>query len=194
MEIVNAGLAFFGKSGGGVPSFKQFLEQSASIVPNTWWSHEDAGHTDEAKKEMYLRAGNENSFATPKPERLLHRILTIATNPGELVLDSFAGSGTTGAVAHKMGRNWIMIELGQHCRSHILPRLNKVVDGMDQGGISELVHWNGGGGFRYYHLAPSLLERDKYYNWIISKQYNAEMLSEALCKHEGFIYSPSETV
>src|ERR1017187_8218171 len=149
LEIANAGLAYFGKSGDGAPAFKQFLEQAARIVPNTWWSHEDAGHTDEAKKEMYSLAGKENAFATPKPERLLHRILTIATNPGDLVLDSFAGSGTTGAVAQKMRRRWIMVELGEHCHTHIIPRLRKVIDGEDPGGITEAVGCKGGGGFRY---------------------------------------------
>lgn len=110
------------------------------------------------------------------------------------MLDSFAGSGTTGAVAHKMGRRWIMIELGEHCHTHIIPRLQKVIDGTDQGGISQTVGWKGGGGFRYYRLAPSLLEKDKWGNWIINKEYNAAMLSEALCKLEGFTYNPSETL
>src|SRR5690606_18025109 len=119
LKIVDAGLAYFGKSGEGSPSFKQFLQDAPPIVPNTWWSHEDAGHTDEAKKEIHSLFGKDEAFATPKPERLLHRILTIATNPGDLVLDSFAGSGTTGAVAHKMGRRWIMVELGEHCHTHI---------------------------------------------------------------------------
>lgn len=79
----------------------------------------------------------------------------LATNPGDLVLDSFAGSGTTGAVAHKMGRRWIMVELGEHCHTHIIPRLKKVIDGEDKGGITESVGWQGGGGFRYYRLAPA---------------------------------------
>jgi len=107
------------------------------------------------------------------------------------VLDSFAGSGTTGAVAHKMGRRWIMIELGDHCETHIAPRLNKVIDGEDPGGITEAVGWKGGGGYRYFRLAPSLLEKDQFDNWVISKSYNAEMLAEAMCKHFGFTYSPS---
>ncbi len=193
LEIVDAGLAYFGKSGDGAPSFKQFLEESSAIVPNTWWQHEDSGHTDEAKKEISTLFGRNNSFDTPKPERLLHRILHIATNPGDLVLDSFAGSGTTGAVAHKMGRRWIMIELGEHCHTHIIPRLKKVIDGEDQGGISKAVNWQGGGGFRYYCLAPSLLEQDRWGNWVVNKNYNPTMLAEALCKLEGFTSAPSET-
>jgi adenine-specific DNA-methyltransferase len=116
------------------------------------------------------------------------------TEPGDWVLDSFAGSGTTGAVAHKMGRRWIMIELGEHCHTHIIPRLKSVIDGTDQSGISKSVNWKGGGGFRYYRLAPSLLEKDKFGNWVISKQYNAAMLAEAMCKHMGFTYCPDDNV
>ena len=127
-----------------------------------------------------------------KPESLLKRIIGMSTNPGDLVLDSFAGSGTTGAVAHKMGRKWIMVELGEHCHTHILPRLKKVIDGTDQGGISKAVGWKGGGGFRYYRLAPSLLEKDKWGNWVISKKYNGCMLAEAMCKHMGFTYAPDK--
>jgi len=128
-----------------------------------------------------------------KPEALIKRVIELASNPGDIILDSFAGSGTTGAVAHKMGRRWIMIELGEHCHTHIIPRVQKVIDGEDQGGISKAVNWKGGGGFRYYHLAPSLLEKDKWDNWVINKNYNAAMLAEALCKIEGFRYSPSDT-
>jgi len=138
--------------------------------------------------------GKHNVFPTPKPERLINRILHIATNPGDLVLDSFAGSGTTGAVAHKMGRRWIMVELGEHCHTHIIPRLKKVIDGEDPGGITKAVGWKGGGGFRYYRLAPSLLERDKWGNWVINEGYNSAMLTEALCKLEGFTYAPSDSV
>ena len=193
LEIVEAGLAYFGKSGDGAPSFKQFLEESSAIVPNTWWEHEDAGHTDEAKKEITNLFGKNNSFDTPKPERLIHRILHIATNPGDLILDSFAGSGTTGAVAHKMGLRWIMVELGEHCHTHIIPRLQKVIDGADQGGISKAVNWQGGGGFRYYKLAPSLIVNDRWGNPVVNPEYNAAQLAEALCKLEGFSYAPSET-
>ena len=116
----------------------------------------------------------------------------LATNPNDLVLDSFAGSGTTGAVAHKMGRRWIMIELGEHCHTHIIPRLQKVIDG-EQGGISKTVSWQGGGGFRYYKIAPTLIVKDRWGMEIINPEYNAEMLAEALTKLEGFTYAPSET-
>ena len=138
-----------------------------------------------------LTYANDGYFPTAKSEKVIERVLLIATNPGDLILDSFAGSGTTGAVAHKMGRRWIMVELGEHCHTHIIPRLQKVIDGDDAGGISKAVNWQGGGGFRYYSLAPSLLQKDKWDNWVINKAYNAEMLSQAVCKLEGFEYAPS---
>lgn len=129
-----------------------------------------------------------------KPEALIKRVIQMCTKPGEIVLDSFAGSGTTGAVAHKMGRRWIMVELGDHCSTHILPRLRNVIDGSDQGGISKTVEWEGGGGFRYYELAPSLLQLDKWGREVISKEYDAPMLAQAICKLEGFTYAPSPDV
>ncbi len=138
---------------------------------------------------------NEGGVEFPKgkkPEALIKRCFDLATKPGDIVLDSFAGSGTTGAVAHKMGRRWIMIELGEHCHTHVVPRLQNVIDGEDQGGISKAMNWQGGGGFRYYSLAPSLLQQDSYGQWVINKEYNAEMLAQALCKLEGFTYAPSD--
>jgi len=184
---------WFGKSGTSRPRLKRFLSEMEGQNAWTWWSNAEVGHNQEAKKEIGTLFGADNAFETPKPERLLHRIIHIASNPGDLVLDSFAGSGTTGAVAHKMGRRWIMVELGEHCHTHIIPRMKKVIDGTDQGGISKTVNWKGGGGFRYYRLAPSLLEKDKRGNWIISKGYNAAMLASAMAKHEGFVYNPDET-
>jgi adenine-specific DNA-methyltransferase len=190
------GRVYFGADGDGMPIIKRYLtEVQAGVVPRTWWPADEAGSNQEAKRDHLnkLLAGIP-PFETPKPERLLHRILTIATNPGDLVLDSFAGSGTTGAVAHKMGRRWVMVELGEHCHTHIIPRLRKVIDGSDTGGITEMVDWRGGGGFRYYRLAPSLLEKDKWGNWVISKEFNAAMLAEGLCKLEGFAYAPSDAI
>ena len=140
---------------------------------------------------------NEGGIAFPKgkkPEALIKRVLDLTTEDGDWVLDSFAGSGTTGAVAHKMGRHWIMVELGDHCDTHIIPRLRKVIDGEDKGGITEAVGWKGGGGFRYYHLAPSLLEKDRWGNWVIAKDYNAAMLAEAVCKLMNFTYAPSDSL
>jgi|LakMenEpi03Aug12_release.lakeMendotaPanAssembly.Ray.scaffolds.fasta_scaffold232006_1 adenine-specific DNA-methyltransferase len=127
-----------------------------------------------------------------KPEALLQIILKHFSNPGDLVLDSFAGSGTTAAVAHKMGRRWVTVEIGEHADTHVAPRLQKVIDGSDQGGISKAANWMGGGGFRYFTLAPSLLEQDKYGNWVIAQDYNSAMLAEAMCKHMGFTYAPSQ--
>lgn len=129
-----------------------------------------------------------------KPEALIRKVLELTTDPGDLVLDSFGGSGTTGAVAHKMGRRWIMVELGEHCHTHIIPRLKKVIDGTDQGGVSKPQEWKGGGGFRYYKLAPSLLKKDKYGQWVVNESYNAEMLAEAMCKHMNFTYAPSDEI
>lgn len=186
-------LEFLQKDGRWEIYVKQYLEESPTRPPATFWPSTEVGHNHEAKLEV--RAFNsENVFDTPKPERLIKRVLEIATDPNDLVLDSFAGSGTTGAVAHKMGRRWIMVELGEHCHTHIIPRMKKVIDGEDQGGISRGVEWKGGGGFRYYRLAPSLLEKDKWGNWVISHDYNAAMLAEAACKLEGFTYAPSDAV
>ena len=143
--------------------------------------------------EGIAKEGNVNFKKGKKPERLLQRIISLSTDPNEYVLDSFLGSGTTAAVAHKMGRRWIGIELGDHCYTHCLPRLKAVVDG-EQGGISKAVNWQGGGGFRFFELAPSLLKKDKYGNWIIDECYNADMLAAAMAKHQGFTYSPDSEV
>lgn len=177
-----------------VPALKLFLsEVREGMTPHNWWPHSEVGHTDEAKKESIALFGPDRVFDTPKPERLLQRIISLASDPGDIVLDSFAGSGTTGAVAHKMGRRWIMVELGEHCQTHIIPRLRKVIAGEDPGGVTGAVGWEGGGGFRYYRLAPSLLEKDRWGNWVISQTYNPAMLAEAVCKLMGFTYAPSET-
>ena len=172
------------KDGGEPKKLKNLL----SVAHYGMATYEDA--TEESRRLF----GASDAFDYPKPELLISTLLGSVTQPGDWVLDSFAGSGTTGAVAHKMGRRWIMVELGEHCHTHIIPRLKKVVDGEDPGGITEATGWKGGGGFRYYHLAPSLLEKDAFDNWIISKQYNPAMLAEAICKLEGFRYAPSETV
>jgi adenine-specific DNA-methyltransferase len=185
----------FGEGGDNIPAMKLYLKEvQDGLVPRTWWPHAEVGHSQEAKREIQALFSEGELFDTPKPERLLERVVTIATDPGDIVLDSFAGSGTTGAVAHKMGRHWIMVELGEHCSTHVAPRLRKVIDGTDGGGITEAVEWKGGGGFRYYELAPSLLEKDKWGREVISKAYNPSMLAQAVCKLEGFRYAPSDTV
>ena len=129
-----------------------------------------------------------------KPEKLISTIFDMASNPHDLILDSFLGSGTTSAVAHKMGRKWIGIECREQCFSHCIPRLQKVIDGTDQGGISKAVNWKGGGGYKFYELASTLIHEDAYGNKIISDEYNAEMLSEAMCKLMGYKYSPDQAV
>jgi adenine-specific DNA-methyltransferase len=184
-------LLYWGKDGKSkTPRLKMFLEDADPVVPRTVWPATEVGSTQTAMTEQ--KALFSIPFATPKPEVLLQRILHIASKDGDLVLDSFAGSGTTGAVAHKMGRRWIMVELGEHCHTHIIPRLKKVIDGEDKGGVTEAVGWKGGGGFRYYKLAPSLIVNDRWGNPVINPAYNAAMLAEALAKLEGFTYAPSE--
>jgi adenine-specific DNA-methyltransferase len=187
---------WWGKDGDNQPRLKRFLaDVMEGVVPQTIWFHQEVGNTQEAKKEVIaLIPEAPDVFQTTKPERLIRRILALSTNRGDWVLDSFAGTGTAGAVAHKMGRRWVMIELGEHCQTHIIPRLRKVIDGSDAGGITRAVGWNGGGGFRCFRLAPSLLEKDKWGNWVINKQYKPEMLAEAVCKLEGFVYAPRDTV
>lgn len=185
----------FGKNGNNKPCIKRFLTEveESKIVPKSVWLYEEVGENRNARQEV-KKFNLVDPFSTPKPEKLLERIIHLATNRGDLVLDSFAGSGTTGAVAHKMGRRWIMVELGEHCHTHIIPRLQKVIDGEDQGGISKAVNWQGGGGFRYFRLAPTLIVNDKWGNQIINPDYNPEMLAEALAKLEGFTYMPSENL
>lgn len=191
---VAEGLIWWGKNGNNkVPSLKRFLSslKSEGINAQTVWTWQEVGHTQDGKKEQ-LAILPSDPFPTPKPEKLLSRIVELATRPGDLILDSFAGSGTTGAVAHKMGRRWIMVELGDHAVTHIVPRLKKVIDGKDPGGVTEATGWKGGGGFRFYRLAPSLLEKDRFGNWVIAREYNPAMLAEALCKHLGFTHAPSQ--
>ncbi len=128
-----------------------------------------------------------------KPEFLIARIFEMTSNEGDLVMDSFLGSGTTASVAAKMNRKWIGIELGDHAITHCIPRLKLVIDGKDSGGATKAVNWKGGGGFKFYNLAPSLLRKDSFGNFVIDEKYNANMLSAAMCKHEGFKYSPDES-
>ena len=193
-EKIKTGEIRFTPDGKGIRR-RTYLADMEGLPPSTLWANlDETGHNRQAKyelKNLFPERAVTDLFGTPKPERLIKRVLELATKPGDLVLDSFAGSGTTGAVAHKMGRRWLMVELGDHCLSHIVPRLRKVIDGTDLGGITEATDWKGGGGYRYYRLAPSLLEKDQFGQWVISKAYNAVMLAEAMCKHFGFTYAPS---
>lgn len=192
-ELIQDNRIYFGPNGNNVPRQKKFLRdgEEVGLTPETIWYADEVGTNDTAKRHSNALFDG-HGFDNPKPEELLTRIFEIATDPSDLVLDSFAGSGTTGAVAHKMGRRWIMVELGEHCDTYIFPRLKKVIQGDDPGGITEAVGWRGGGGFRYYRLAPSLLEKDRWGNWVISRTYNPNMLAEAVCKLMGFAYAPSE--
>lgn len=151
----------------------------------TVWKHGDIPKADLA---------NEGGVGFPrskKPEQLIKRILEISTNEGDIVLDSFLGSGTTAAVAHKMGRKWIGIELGDHCYTHCKPRLERVIDGEDKGGVTKSLNWKGGGGFKFYELAPSLLKKDFLGQYVIDREkYDDEMLAMAVAKINGYKYAP----
>lgn len=185
---------WFGKDGKSIPSRKTFLcdLKKQGVPSKTLWRFDEVGHNHEAREEV--KAFNSKSvFATPKPERLIKKILTLASNPGDIVLDSFLGSGTTAAVAHKMGRVWIGIELGNHCYTHCLPRLKSVVDG-EQGGVSKELNWTGGGGYKFYELAPTLLVEDAHGNPVFSDKYSPEMLVAAVTKLNGFHYAPDADV
>ena len=153
------GRIWFGKKGNNQPRQKKFLSETTGMYAWSWWPNKEVGHNQEAKKEILNIFTGDITFDTPKPERLIQRILEIATNPGELVLDSFLGSGTTAAVAHKMNRNYLCIEMGDHAKTLCVPRLEKVIAG-EQGGISDSVNWQGGGGFSFYELSAPMF--DKY--------------------------------
>jgi adenine-specific DNA-methyltransferase len=192
-EAIADNRIWFGVSGENVPAVKRFLSDvKKGITAKTLWFRNEVGDNQEAKQEAIV-FNSESVFATPKPERLIERVLTLGSVPGDLILDSFLGSGTTAAVAHKMGRRWIGIELGSHCYTHCLPRLKAVVDG-EQGGISALVDWNGGGGFKFYELAPTLIVKDSHGQPVFNDKYNAQMLVAAVVKLNGFIYAPDPEV
>ena len=194
-EYIADNRIWFGEDGNNTPRIKRFLsEVKDGITSMTLWLRDEVGDNQEAKREIKALFKDISVFDTPKPERLIERVLTLGSNPGDLVLDSFLGSGTTAAVAHKMGRRWIGIELGEHCDTHCVPRLKKVIDGEDAGGITKSANWRGGGGFRYYNLAPSLVKFDEWGNPVINKDFNENMLVRALCKVEGFNFDPSPDV
>ena len=192
LELVRDNRIWFGPDGNSMPRRKTFLSEHEGVIPWTWWTNKEVGHNQEAKKEILALFGANNVFDTPKPERLLHRIIHIASNPGDLVLDSFLGSGTTAAVAHKMGRKWIGIEMGNQAYTHCKVRLDKVINGEDAGGITKAVNWNGGGGYDFYELAPTLINQDAFGEPIINKEYKAEQLAAAVALHEGFTFQPDK--
>lgn len=193
-QLVNEKRIWFGLDGGNVPTIKRFKsEVIEGVVARTVWLRDEVGDNTEAKREA-LELNQDNVFATPKPEKLVYRVFILGSNENDLVLDSFLGSGTSAAVAHKMGRKWIGIEFGDHAITHCLPRLKKVVQGKDGLALSDALAWKGGGGFKFYELAPSLLRKDKYGNWVIDEKYNANMLAAAMCKHEGFRFFPDKEI
>lgn len=180
------GRVYFGKEGRGRPNIIRYLSEDEGLVPWTWWPHEEVGHTDEAKKESMALTKAGEAFDTPKPERLLKRIVEIGSNPGEVVLDCFLGSGTTSSIAQKMGRRWIGIERSQATLDRfVIPRLTQVVEGTDSGGISETLGWQGGGGFRILDVAPSMFEADEGSVFIAEWASNGK-LSEATAAQLGF--------
>ena len=191
-EMVADNRIWFGKDGNNAPRVKKFIsEVKGGVVSTTLWTRDECGDNQEAKREIKaLFPEEKNPFDTPKPERLIHRVITLATNPGDIVLDSFLGSGTTAAVAHKMGRRWIGVEMGDHVYTHCLPRLQKVIKGEDSGGVTKATGWTCGGGFKFYELASSLIIKDSFGMDIISPEYNADMLAEAMCKVLGYHYNP----
>lgn len=157
-ELVLDNRVWFGENGDNMPRLKRFLsEVKNGTTALTIWTYDEVGHNQDAKKEV-KQFNSEEVFETPKPERLIERILILATNKGDLVLDSFLGSGTTAAVAQKMGRKYIGIEMGEHAITHCVPRLKQVIDGTDQGGISKNVNWQGGGGYTFYDLGPAIFD------------------------------------
>ncbi len=173
-----------GKYFQGVPLDKLNSENNTKTLPiNNFYDLAGSFGNCRTEGGVDFRSGK-------KPEALIEMLLSHFSKKGDLVLDSFLGSGSTAAVAHKMGRRWIGVELGEHAKTHCYPRLKMVCDGSDQGGISKAQNWKGGGGFKFYTLAPSLLNSDKFGNLVINKEYNADMLAAAMAKQEGFRYSP----
>jgi len=148
---------WFGRNGDAIPSLKRFLsEVKEGVVPQTIWFRDEVGDNQDAKKEIKALF-SESIFDTPKPEALVKKMIEVGTQEGDLVLDSFLGSGTTSAVAHKMNRRYVGIEMGEHAVTHCLPRLQKVIEG-EQGGISEAVGWKGGGGFKFLRLGEPVFD------------------------------------
>ena len=200
LQLVADNRIWFGQQGKNRPRQKRFLTEMAGQSAWSWWTNKEVGHNQEAKKENNALFGSNNAFDTPKPERLIQRIIHIASNPGDLVLDSFLGSGTTAAVAQKMGRRWIGVEMGNHAYTHCKVRMDKVIAGEDPGGITKAQNWQGGGGYRFYEVAPTLINKDPFDEYVINKDpfdeyvinedYDANMLAAAVALHEGFRYQP----
>ena len=191
-EWIKDSRIWFGAAGKNKPSVKIFLsEVQDGMVPKTIWFRREVGDNQEAKQEIKNIFSND-IFDTPKPERLLKRILELGSKPGDIVLDSFLGSGTTAAVSHKMGRKYIGIEMGEHAYTHVQKRMKKVVDGKDGLKLSEVLDWKGGGGFKFYELAPSFIVIDEFGNPVIDVYFNETKLLKAICKLMNYTFIPSQ--
>jgi adenine-specific DNA-methyltransferase len=186
------GLLWFGTRGDAMPTRKVYLaEAREGVIARTWWPHDETGSSQDGKREIKTLFPDVEPFATPKPEKLLHRILQVASNPGDTVLDCFVGSGTTAAVAQKMGRRWVAVEReAETVEDFALPRLKKVVAGDDPGGISERADWSGGGGFRVLDVAESMFEADDGMVFLADWMTNGA-LAEATAAQLGFPYEDS---
>ena len=193
LEALNDNRIIFGKNGKSKPQMKRFLSDSeakGTVLTNLW--NDLDTNTNATKHSQKLFEGK--SFTNPKPEDLISRIINLSTKPGDIVLDSFLGSGTTAAVAHKMNRIWIGVEMGDQCYDFCKVRIDKVINNEDDGGITTNVGWKGGGGYKFYELAPTLISEDTFGEPVINKYYNYEMLSRAVALHEGFEYNPDKEI
>jgi len=187
-ELLAAGRIYFGQDGAGQPNVIRYLDEDEGLVPWTWWPHDEVGHTDEAKKEILERFPDAPAFGTPKPERLMQRVIHIASDPGDIVLDCFLGSGTTAAVAHKMGRRWVGMEWSaETVATYALPRLTAVAEGKDAGIVTEALEWEGGGGFRVLDVASSMFEDDAG-RVVLADWATNGALGEATAAQLGFVY------
>lgn len=193
-EYVNDNRIWFGPNGDNTPRIKRFLaDVKDGVVAMTWWTREEIGDNQEAKREIKALGLSDKPFDTPKPERLIQRILTIASNEGDYVLDSFLGSGTTIAVAHKMKRKWIGIELMDTAYTYCKPRMDMVINGTEKGGVTKSTGWEGGGGYKFFELAEPLLVKNPIIPvFDVNPTYTFEMVCEAVCKIEAFTYAPAD--
>jgi adenine-specific DNA-methyltransferase len=189
-ELLAEGRIYFGKNGDARPGVIRYLSETEGLVPWTWWPSDEVGHTDEAKKEILALFPEVEPFDTPKPERLMQRIVHIASNPGDVVLDCFVGSGTTAAVTHKMGRRWVAVDSSRDTvETFAKPRLEKVVAGADPGGITKDVGWEGGGGFRILEVGPSMFAEVEGRVWLAPWAADGE-LAEATAAQLGYEFDP----
>ena len=185
------GRIYWGPERSARPSIKRYLTEVADLVPRTHWGHEEVGSNRGSNREMRGLFPGDVAFSTPKPERLLERVLRIGSNPGDIVLDAFAGSGTTAAVAHKMGRRWVTAELSPNTvESFTRTRLEKVVAGEDGGGISQSVGWEGGGGFRTVSIAPTAYTETQFGVMLDDWATEGDGFARLMAGQLGFFFEP----